>query len=171
MDFIKCWEGVYARFLAENATACKLVIEVLFALFVLAILGYVPILIVYCTGRVHRRQVERMEIERRLRYGLPEGENSYLRSRLHTVLRDEEMGSEGLTGGVPVEDSLRLTHAKALLCKLRESALSPADRLQTEELSKTLGLYVEKNRYQTNDIRLLNDTLSALLKLSAKYGI
>ncbi len=172
MGIMKWWENVYTRFLEGNAAIVGLVIAVLFVLLLLAVLGYIAILIAYCIGKVRRRRLARREIERRLRYALPKSDNHYLRARLQSVLQDEEVEGEGeLTGDVPVEDSLRLTHAKALLCKLRESVLSPADRLQAEELSKTLGLYVEKNRYQTNDIRLLNDTLSALLKLSAKYGV
>ena len=173
MEIVAWWEDVYARFLSGNAALVGGILAVLIGMLFLCLLGYLSIAVCNVVQKIKRRRVARSALERKVKYTLPDWENSYLRARLNTVLRPEtEMeGEEWGEETFVMEDRLRLTHARALLCKVREAALSPADRLQTEELGKTLSLYVKKGRFATGDLRLLNDTLSALLKLSAKYEV
>ena len=42
---------------------------------------------------------------------------------------------------------------------------------QAEDLEKTLGLCLQKERLQADEIRLISDTFAAVLKLAAKYAV
>ena len=120
-----------------------------------------------CRKRMQARRARRAEITRRLQYSLPDRENSYVRARLNTVLQVPQHDYKKLGDGEPV----RLAYAKKLLARVREEELSAAERLQTEDIGKTFALYLQKPRWNNEDLRVVNDTFSALLKLSAKYAV
>ena len=176
MEFIKWWERVYTQLFADNAALVGGIIALLLALLFVSLVGYLTLLCVHIVKGVRRRRLARAEIARKLQFTLPDRENSYVRSRLNTVLKPclEEEATlpivDGEERGIG-EESLQLGHARKLLCRVREAALSPADRLQTDEMSKTLSVYLRKTRFAAEDLRVLNDMLSMLLKMSAKYEV
>lgn len=113
------------------------------------------------------RRLQREELRRQLIYTLPEKDNSFIRERLNTVLQSEP-------SAVPeTESSLQFSfgYAKKLTAKLKEAPLSLAERVQADEMAKAFALCEGKNRWSAEDARRLNDTFSALLKLSAKYNV
>lgn len=116
--------------------------------------------------KIALRKEKRKEIERKLQYTLPDRDNSYLRERLSTVLRAEE-NSEGEARF----EAVRFLHARELLAKVKEAPLTRAERLETDEISNLIGLYLQKPRFSFEDVRVVNDTFSRLLKLSAKYSV
>ncbi len=113
--------------------------------------------------RVAERRAKRAELRRRLQFTLPDKENVFVRTRLNTVLKPEEESGE--------EPPLKLAYASALLKKLKEAPLSPAERLQANELENAFSLYLQKEGWTTGDLRAVNDLCSFLIKLSAKYAV
>ena len=68
------------------------------------------------------------------------------------------------------ESAPQLAHADALIAKLSESKLVASDRLEVDALKRKLDLY--RNKPLTKEeSRSLNDCLSAILKLTAKYKL
>ena len=123
-----------------------------------------------------KRKLARADIERRLQFTLPQKDNTFIRERLNTVLRapEKEEKTDVLNeadDGVGATENFRLSHARTLLAKLRETSLSAADRLETEEMSRLLATYMKKNRLTADDLRTINDTFVGILKLSAKYSV
>ncbi len=114
--------------------------------------------------RKQRRRAQRIEETRALRYTLPERDNLYVRARLNTALQTGEQATDE-----PVE--LRLGYARKMLAKVKEAALSPVERLDVEELSSLIALYIEKEKWSSEDRRAVNEAFAKLLKLSAKYEI
>ena len=120
---------------------------------------------------VATRKQRRAQKERSLLFALPKSDNALVRSRLSTVLRiPEERGLE-TEEEIPLEELPKLSHARELLAKVKAAPLCGAERLEVEELSKTLYAFVKKERVTTEDFQLLNDAFSRVLKLSAKYAI
>ena len=70
-----------------------------------------------------------------------------------------------------VGKTIRFDHAKELLSKVRSSALTTAERLQTEEIAKTFSVYMHKEHWSAEELRAVNDLFASLLKLSAKYAV
>ena len=128
---------------------------------------FVTLFVWLCRKRAKTRRVCRMERMRQLQYALPDRENTYVRARLHTVLQPQERDYKQLADGEPV----RLSYAKKLLARVREAELSTAERLQAEDIGKVFALYMQKPRWDSADLRVVNDTFAALLKLSAKYAV
>ncbi len=113
--------------------------------------------------RVAERRAKRAELKRRLQFTLPDRENAFVRARLNTVLKpEEEVGDE---------PPLKLAYASALLKKLKEAPLSPAERLQASEMENAFSLYVQKEGWTAGDLRAVNDLCAALIKLSAKHAV
>ncbi len=111
------------------------------------------------------RKKERLQALRSLEFILPEKDNDYVRERLRTTLREEE--KETQKTGVPV----RLQYATQMLTLLKTSALSPAERLDLEEMEGLLALYEEDSPLSSEETKAVNEVFSRLLKLSAKYEI
>ena len=108
------------------------------------------------------RRAERAKIERAEQYVLPARENAYLRERLHVISQDQECDSERL--------HLSFSYARRALLRLRNAKLGLTERLETEELSKLFGLYHGKQAFTAEDVAMLSEAFSRLLKLSAKYA-
>ncbi|MDE7159214.1 MAG: hypothetical protein K2N74_06560, partial [Clostridiales bacterium] len=68
------------------------------------------------------------------------------------------------------ESAPQLAHADALIAKLSESKLIASDRLEVDALKRKLDLYRGKP-LKKEEARSLNDCLSAILKLTAKYKL
>ncbi len=120
---------------------------------------------------VNKRKRKRAETERGIEFALPSQENTFVRARLNTVLRiPDEKGMER-EEEIPFEELPKLSHARELLAKVKASPLSGAERLETEELAKTLNVFLRREGFSTEDLRILNDTFLRILKLSAKYSV
>ena len=69
------------------------------------------------------------------------------------------------------ESGLRLEHVGEMLRRLRAAQkLSPTDRLEADSLARTLDNFREK-RLTSAELNTLNDCLSTVLKLTAKYQL
>lgn len=77
----------------------------------------------------------------------------------------EETPSEEL-----VECAPQLAHADALIAKLSAGKLAAGDRLELDELKRKIDVYRGK-RFTKKEARSLNDCLSSVLKLTAKYKL
>ncbi|MBQ8323385.1 MAG: hypothetical protein IJX91_05410 [Clostridia bacterium] len=139
---------------------------------VLAIVGGILYLILFVSFAVWRKRLaekkEREERARRLKYTLPDRENAYVRARLNTVLRTPNEPSKEPS---VAEKYFRLEHARKMLSAVREKEISMAERLETDELSALLSLYAKKESVDSEDLRVINDAFSRVLKLSAKYDV
>ena len=103
---------------------------------------------------------------RQIEYTLPQRDNSFIRARLHTALRPDITNE-----AVDFAPDFRLEHARKLLYQMKNAPLSPAERLQLEDTEKLFYVYWKKERWTAEDVRLVNEIFSYLLKLSAKYAV
>jgi hypothetical protein len=112
-----------------------------------------------------RKRRERENAARRSQFVLPDRDNTFVQARLCTALQptEKEQGEK--------REEFRFEYARKLLTKLKNAPLSTAERLQAEDLEKTLGLCLQKERLQADEIRLISDTFAAVLKLAAKYAV
>ena len=118
-----------------------------------------------------RAKKEKLVQERRKAvFTLPDRENSFVRDRLNGSLRAEEEAVNEREYNLE-DGKLRLNHVRDMLTKLKAAPLSAGDRLETEEISRLITLYATKERLTAKEIRDLNDCLSAILKMTAKYSL
>ena len=118
-----------------------------------------------------RAKKEKLVQERRKAvFTLPDRENSFVRDRLNGSLRVEEEAVNEREYNLE-DGKLRLNHVRDMLTKLKAAPLSAGDRLETEEISRLITLYATKERLTAKEIRDLNDCLSAILKMTAKYAL
>ncbi len=138
----------------------------------IGILYLLLFLILFIRKKTEERKRRRAEISRKVFYTLPERENEYVRTRLNTTLQCEETNLD-TDVDIPKElkRPIKLGYARQLLANVKSVALSPAERLQTEEMSKTLSMYFAKERWTAEDIRAVNEVCATLLKLCAKYAV
>lgn len=115
-------------------------------------------------GYIIKRKKEREKVERAVCYTLPASKNEYIRNRLHTVLREEEKENEE-----PL--NLSFSWAWRTVLRLQNAKLSLTERLEVERLTNLLSQYKRKQSFATEDVLLLNDAFSKLMKLSAKYNV
>lgn len=126
---------------------------------------------------LNKKEKERLRREKKLQesreeiFTLPDRENTFVKDRLNTSLQavgEEKRDAEEYD----LEESrLRLNHVRGLLTKLKAAPLSPGDRLEIEGISRLITLYATKNLLSAKEIRDLNDCLSAVLKMTAKYAL
>ena len=117
--------------------------------------------------RIAERKARREEKKRRVQFTLPDRENQYLRDRLQTALRTE--GEEAVLekrGSVA-----RMGYARKLLAQVKESPLTPVERIDVEEFAKLLAAYDRKGEWSASDVKTVSEIFSRLLKLAAKYEI
>lgn len=126
-------------------------------------------LIIALRARLKKRRESRAEIERKLKFTLPEKENTFVRARLHTALKTDESVAENAETEKETQ-ALPLSHAWKLLARLREKRLSAADGLTARELAALLTAYKDKQTLSKGDVLALNDALAGILKLAAKYS-
>ena len=99
---------------------------------------------------------------------LPDGENAFLKERLLTELSDKNAAGETVVSSVK---DVKLGFVYRMLAELKKAPLSAADRLERENLSEKLKKYAEKEGLTGSELRSFNDSMSAVLKLSAKYAL
>lgn len=109
------------------------------------------------------RKEERAKIARATCYTLPARENQFIRERLHTVLQEVADEEENL--------EISFTYVRRMLLQLRNATLSLTEKLEVEELSKLFALYTKKETFTSEDVNVVNEAFSRLLKLSAKHGV
>ena len=66
---------------------------------------------------------------------------------------------------------MRLRYTRRMVAKLKEATLSPIERLDIEEMARTLVLMERKEKWSSAEIKMINEIFSYLLKLSAKYEV
>lgn len=115
--------------------------------------------------RKRAKKRKRELLARSLVFTLPEKDNAYLRDRLRVDLHG------GRTGVSSQETDVRLDYIRKLTAKLKGAALSVTDRMQINELSRTITLCASKEKTTAEDTRALNECFASLLKMSAKYGL
>ncbi len=157
-DFIEALGGMeYALFLGVYACTTLLLLQTVIKL----VRGIFSIV---CALQERKRR--KRQAARRLAFTLPDGENEYLRSRLRTALNGEEKApTDRESVGV------RLRYVRRMLAKLKESPLSPVERLDVEEMSGLIAAYGEERKWSSEDIKAVNEIFARLLKLSAKHEI
>lgn len=115
-----------------------------------------------------RKKDARERQAREMRYTLPQKDNTFIRERLNNAFTEENEQATDLQGE---EIKLRFTYAKGLLEKLRLQSLSVTERLETDELANVFAVYMKKETYVGEDVRLISEAFSRVLKLAAKYGV
>lgn len=93
-------------------------------------------------------------------------EEMYERFRVPLEVPAEESGEES----AEEESGVHLEHALNLLGKLKQCALSPSDRLETDTLGERLESY-RGHAPSAEEVRQINDCLATILKLTAKYKL
>jgi hypothetical protein len=117
--------------------------------------------------RIAERKARREEKKRRVQFTLPDRENQYLRDRLQTALHTErEEAVLEKRGSVA-----RMGYARKLLAQVKESPLTPVERIDVEEFAKLLAAYDRKGKWSASDVKTVSEIFSRLLKLAAKYEI
>lgn len=119
-------------------------------------------------AKIIKRRAQREEMLRKLKFTLPDRNNSFIQARLNTVLQPENKTESESDGE---KKTFRLEHARQLLAKVKEAPLTKAERLEIEELSKLFNAYLKKYKLTNEDVRLLNEMFAYLLKMSAKYSV
>lgn len=163
-----CFLPVYLslRFTYKDTAVFGILLIALDALFYLFLL-----LILKRKEKDRLRREKKLQESRQAMFTLPDRENTFVRDRLNTSLQAAgEEKSEGEEYDLE-ESKLRLNHVREMLAKLKSAPLSPGDRLETEGISRLITLYATKNLLSAKEIRDLNDCLSAVLKMTAKYAL
>ncbi|MBQ4053887.1 MAG: hypothetical protein IJD33_06070 [Clostridia bacterium] len=103
---------------------------------------------------------------------LPEKDNSYVRARLHTALRGDDISAEERKY-VPYENrgAVRLGYVRRLLASMQDAPLLPAERLELESLSREFENYALSEKWNATQLRAVNELFARLLKLAAKYSV
>ena len=154
------------RFTYKDTAVFGILLIALDALFYLFLL-----LILKRKEKDRLRREKKLQESRQAMFTLPDRENTFVRDRLNTSLQAAgEEKSEGEEYDLE-ESKLRLNHVREMLAKLKSAPLSPGDRLETEGISRLITLYATKNLLSAKEIRDLNDCLSAVLKMTAKYAL
>ena len=122
-----------------------------------------------------RRRKRRMELLRKVQYTLPEKDNTYIRERLNTALKSANAplykSSDNAVKELGNKENFQTDYAGKLLQKVQEAPLTKAERMEMEEVSRLFSAYLKKSRWTVDDVRLMNDMFSYLLKISAKYSV
>ena len=62
-------------------------------------------------------------------------------------------------------------YIKKLLAVLKEAELSVADKIKMNDYLSLVGVYTVKPEWTGKDLQTVNELLSAVIKLSAKYAV
>ena len=107
-------------------------------------------------------------IERDATFTLPDRENEFIKERLKHHLKPQK---EGLKEYKFSECVPSFEYTRSILSKLKAAPLSVSDRLQTQNISHDVTHFAFQERLSPEDVRVLNDRLSDMIKLSAKYAV
>lgn len=128
-------------------------------------------LLLFISAKRKAKKAERARILRQLQYTLPDKDNSYVRARLNTALRTPTDYVDGVEKERENSPVLRLEYVRKLLTAVRNAPLSHAERVEAEEMTRLFSAYIAKSKWTPEDVRVINDLFSRLLKLSAKYAV
>ena len=126
-----------------------------------------------------RRKKRRADILRKVQYTLPEKDNTYIRARLNQALntanipicKAEEANLIKQTFPKGDKEDIHASYARKMLEKLQEAPLTKVERLEMQEVARLFSALLKKSRWTVEDVRLMNDMFSYLLKISAKYAV
>ncbi|MBQ7368549.1 MAG: hypothetical protein IJW60_02425 [Clostridia bacterium] len=104
---------------------------------------------------------------RELQFTLPDRENTFVRTRLSTVLNTDFTAMGEQKERLAVD----FTQALQILEKIKTSPLSPAEQIEVARMQSELRRFSEKELFSAFEATNINDSFSKLLKLSAKYKI
>ena len=122
-------------------------------------------------AHILRRRKRRAEILRKVQYTLPDKDNSYIRTRLNTQLQPQTASFNKEEKEAGNKETFRPEYAGKLLQKVQEAPLTKAERMEMEEVARLFSAYLKKSRWTVEDVRLMNDMFSYLVKISAKYSV
>ena len=109
------------------------------------------------------------EQERKLQFALPDKNDEFVRVRLHSVLNEHARAIDTETRALSKEFSF--VYIKKLLAVLKEAELSVADKIKMSDYLSLVGVYTVKPEWTGKDLQTVNELLSAVIKLSAKYAV
>lgn len=69
------------------------------------------------------------------------------------------------------ESSVRLSHVFSIIDKLKNSKLTPSDRLEVDAMERGISYFRQKSELTAEQKDRLNDSLSSLLKMMSKYEL
>ena len=125
--------------------------------------------ICYCKRKRKEKELRRKaQMERDRTFTLPDRENEFVKERLKNHLKPQK---EGLKEYKFSECVPSFDYTRSVLSKLKAAPLSVADRLQTQGISNDVTHFAFQERLSPEDVRVLNDRLSEMIKLSAKYAV
>lgn len=126
--------------------------------------------IFFLNRALHKKK--RLIVSAKVNALLPERDNSYVRARLNTALRTEEISAEQRKR-VPYENrgTVRLGYVRRLLASIQDAPLPPAERLEVETLSQEVENYARCEKWNATQLRAVNELFARLLKLAAKYSV
>lgn len=117
-------------------------------------------------GKIKRRKAVKKMRQREREFALPDRENEFVKERLQTRLQgnEEEKKEYRFSECVPSFD-----YARTLLCRLKAAPLSAAERLSADGISRDITHFAFQEKLTSEEVRKLNERLSEMIKLSAKY--
>lgn len=130
----------------------------------LVFLGCVFLILMIKLGKVvyRHKKVKRETFQKNNTfYTLPDRENTFIRSRLNTVLRENLQ--ETYHTAIPLEYTITMIE------KLKSAPLTFFEKNQIREIEQAVKESNQKLTLKSEEVRSLNETLCALLKISAKY--
>lgn len=129
--------------------------------------GFFWLFIFYLFSLISRRKKRRKSANREVEFTLPDRENTFVRSRLSTVLNREFCKAERQEEKLAIEFS----QALKMLDKISIAPLSAAEKIEVGQMQSDLHTFEEKQTFSVREVSSINETFARLLKLSAKYGV
>lgn len=142
----------------------KILLSVLITAFVS---GFFWFFVFNVTSRYIRRRKKRKKTNREMKFTLPDRENTFVRSRLSTVLNREFCEAEKQAEKLAIE----FTQALKTLEKISGAPLSTAEKIEVGQMQDELLFLETKAVFSAKEVSLINEKFARLLKLSAKYGV
>lgn len=125
--------------------------------------------IIAIAKKIRERKQTRAEKEKQIQFTLPDKDNEFIKTRLNTVLNKTARSNDTDIKASAKEYSF--SYIKKLLALLKSKTLSPADRIKTEEYASLISVYSLKDEWTGEDLQTVNEVLSCVIKLSAKYAV
>lgn len=161
--------GIASLFMQRENIGLESLLPLISVLVIMLGISYVLFFIgVKLSLKRKRVREERERQAREMRYELPQRDNTFVRARLGCISNDNVLEE---TKDVVGDINLRFIYAQGLLAKLRLKTLTATERLEMDELASVFAVYAQKQGYVGEDVRLINDAFSRVLKLAAKYAV
>ena len=129
--------------------------------------GFFWLFIFYLFSLISRRRKRRKNADREVEFTLPDRENTFVRSRLSTVLNREFCEAERREEKLAIEFS----QALKMLDKILIAPLSAAEKIEVGQMQSDLRAFEEKETFSVKEVLSINEKFARLLKLSAKYNV